>query len=350
MNQTYNTENNHLHGKVTAKYNKYVRVSGEQIDILATASTKLLEKKDIATGDIVVVEMLDGIQENGELPRGVVRSVEPRTSAFSRKVAGKETKEQIIAANVDFIFIIIGLDDNFRISRIERYLTAAWESGAQPVIVLNKSDLLSPDETAVKIIEVEEIAFGVEVVATSSVTGEGLERLQAILLPDKTGVFVGSSGVGKSSLINLLTGEERQKVTETRKQDGKGRHTTTLSVYLPLPEGGGIIDTPGMRELQVWSSAESLGSAFEDIEELARRCKFSDCKHQSEPGCAVQNAIKRGDLSIERIQNYRKLQKEIAYLERRKDDNWQRLERERGKEFSKYARKHLQQKKRDRKH
>lgn len=377
QDKTNNFNGEILQGRIIAKYNKFVRVACDSTDILATIAGKtvpirqspsegtvgreLSDKKrstknkgagssttetEPVTGDEVFVELFDRNAENAarnldaknaDLPRGIIRAVLPRKTVFSRKVAGEETREQVIAANIDLILIIVGLDQNFSIPRIERYLTAAWESGAEPVIVLNKVDLLPVEETIRKTAEVEQVAIGIRILLTSTITGDGLDELIALLHDNRSAVIIGSSGVGKSSIINMIEGNPIQKVQQTREQDGKGRHTTTLSRLITLPNGGSIIDTPGMRELQVWSSESSLEAAFEDIENIAAQCRFTNCNHTGEPGCAVRDALDRGVITEKRFRSFCKLKKEIEFLERRKDENYQQLERQRSKRFTKNA-------------
>lgn len=257
-------------------------------------------------GDWVVIS----IPTNNE--RAIIHALLPRQSAFVRKEAGVLTEEQVVAANIDTIFIVCGLDGNFNLRRIERYLTLAWESGAMPVILLNKSDLCQQLE--MRISEVESMAVSVPVHAISASNGTGFEAFEKYLIHGKTAAYLGSSGVGKSSIINRLLGEERLQIGEVSNADSRGRHTTTYRQLIILPNGGMVIDTPGMRELQVWGDEEGFKQAFDDIEELATNCRFRDCAHQSEPGCAVQAAISDGRLDAERYQSYLKLKREFRYL------------------------------------
>jgi ribosome biogenesis GTPase len=248
--------------------------------------------------------------------RATVAAVLPRRTAFVRKAAGFEAVEQVIAANVDVVFVVTSLDRDLNPRRLERYLTLAWESGAEPVVVLTKADLCEGVDAAVA--EVEGVTFGVPAHAVSAVTGEGLEALAAHVGGGRTATLVGSSGVGKSTLVNALHGDAGLETGGVR-DDGRGRHTTTRRELVVLASGGCLIDTPGMRELTLWDAEEGLGQAFDDIEQLAGECRFSDCLHQGEPGCAVGAAISSGRLDAARLESYRRLERELRYLETRHD-------------------------------
>ena len=256
-----------------------------------------------------------------------IHAVLPRRTKFSRKVAGLASEEQVLAANVDAVFLVMSLNEDFNVRRLERYITMAWESGAQPVIVLTKTDLCPDWE--LRVLEVEAIAFGVPVHAVSSISGEGLELVREHVTPGRTIALLGSSGVGKSTLVNTFAGEELLATQEIREDDGEGRHTTTHRQLVLLPDGGLVLDTPGMRELQLWESSDGIAETFSDVEELAAQCRFSDCAHRTEPGCAVQAAIEDGSLQFERWASYKKLQRELAHLERRLDKRLQAEERKR---------------------
>lgn len=257
----------------------------------------------------------------------------PRRTFFSRRdPTPGHPAEQAVAANFDTVFIVQSFNSNFNTGRLERYLTQAWQSGAQPVVVLTKADL--PGDHAAMLAAAERAAPGVTVFAVSARTGEGLEKLSLCLLPGKTLVLLGSSGVGKSSLINRLAGRELMAVGEIREADGRGRHTTTHRQLFKLPSGALVIDTPGMRQLGMWDAAEGLGEAFPDVERFLGLCKFSDCRHETEPGCAIRQAIDEGLLSPERWESYRKLHGEalltagIDDLRRRKQQRNKRLAKE----------------------
>ncbi|MBD3169529.1 MAG: ribosome small subunit-dependent GTPase A [candidate division Zixibacteria bacterium] len=264
--------------------------------------------------------------------KAIIVEIIPRLSAFSRKAAGKRTDEQVVAANVDTVFIVTGLDGEFNARRVERYLTIAWESGANPVLLLNKSDAC--DNIDEKIEEAGDAAIGLDIHPLSAHTGDGIDVLHRYLKEGNTVAFLGSSGVGKSSIINRLLGEERMAVGDQRR-DGKGRHTTTHRELIVTPDSGVIIDTPGMREIQLWGDdSQGVSRAFEDINVLSKACKFRDCTHTSEPGCAVIAALEDGSLDEKRYENYTKLLKEQEFIERRKDQNAQLKEKARMKKFT----------------
>ncbi len=251
----------------------------------------------------------------GEL--AIIHHVLPRRIAFTRKAAGSGGGLQVVAANADVAFITAALNGDLNPRRLERYLAAAWQSGASPVVVLTKADLVDDVEAAVT--AVEAVAVGAPVLAISSLTGEGLEAVRGYLAPGRTAVMVGSSGVGKSTLLNALMGTERMATGAIREDDGRGRHTTSHRELIALPGGGLLLDTPGMRELGLWDSEEGLVATFEDIEALAANCRFGDCGHTNEPGCAVRAALESGALDEARWQGYRKLQRELAFTESKED-------------------------------
>ena len=236
----------------------------------------------------------------------------PRRTLFSRTdPSTAHQTEQAVAANFDYVFVMQSMNQNFNAKRLERYVTLAWQSGASPVVLLTKSDLT--DNADKYITEAEEAAPGVPVYAVSAKTMRGIENVSPYMKQGKTSVFLGSSGVGKSSLVNALAGEEIMNVSGIREDDARGRHTTTHRQLIRLSGGGMIIDTPGMRELGMWDVSSGLGEAFNDVESYFERCRFSDCRHENEPGCAVRAAIESGELSAERLESYNKLKKEARY-------------------------------------
>src|SRR5512140_2495802 len=279
-----------------------------------------------AVGDWVVV------RARPEEGVATITDILPRRSKFSRKVAGSTTEEQIIAANIDKAFIVSGLDEDFNLRRIERYLVLTAESGADPVIILNKADLC--DDLPDVLGEVNALAAGAPVLVTSAKQHQGLGELAALIRGGETGTLLGSSGAGKSSIVNHLLGTEHMATREVRETDSRGRHATTHRELVLLPTGGMLIDTPGMRELQLWGETSTVAESFDDIDELILKCKFTNCRHETEPGCAVRQALDEGALDPGRFASYQKLQKELAYLARKQDILEQLKEKERWKKLT----------------
>ncbi|WP_110113320.1 ribosome small subunit-dependent GTPase A [Bacillus sp. CGMCC 1.16541] len=303
-------------GRVTLEHKRLYRVVTDQGELLAEVSGKFrfesLSRQMFPTvGDWVV------IKPRWDEKKATIQAVLPRKSKFSRKVAGEKTEEQLVATNIDVLFIVVALNHDFNIRRIERYMIMAWESGAKPVIILNKADLCLDIEE--KLNEVENVAFGVPIHILSALNEESIPLLQQYAANGATIALVGSSGVGKSTITNRLIGKDVQYTQEVRDRDDRGRHTTTYRELMILPTGGCIIDTPGMRELQLWDASEGLQDVFEDIEHLASMCYFTNCRHQTEPKCAIKEAIEEGTLSEKRFQSYKKLQRELAYLAQKED-------------------------------
>ncbi|MDT8716711.1 ribosome small subunit-dependent GTPase A [Clostridium sp. 19966] len=282
-----------------------------------------------AVGDFTIIK-------NNEFGDDVIYHVLNRKSKFSR-LDSFHGKEQVVAANFDYVFIMTSLNYDFNVKRIERYLTAAWESGGMPVLVLTKVDLY-PDYSEQKS-QLQEIAPGVDLIAISSHTGEGISELKKYISPKKTIVFLGSSGVGKSSLVNALLGEDKMLVNSVREDDSKGRHTTTFRQLLKLEDGGMIMDTPGMRELGMWDVSKGISITFSDIEIFSEKCKFRNCKHESEPGCAVRAALESGELSEDRWKNYNKLKREAAFAEKKEMLNTRMKNKALEKSMNKFHRK-----------
>ena len=324
-----------LPARVISQDRNSYTVMGEHGEIRANLSGRL--RYQTAAGFYPVIGDWAAVASRPSERQGVIQAVLTRKSSFSRKIAGGPTEEQVVAANVDTVFLVSGLDGgrNFNPRSIERYLTVAWSSGARPVIVLNKADVC-PDVAAF-VARAELVAAGVPVHAVSAVAGSGLESLKTYVAPGQTIALLGHSGVGKSAIINAWLGEERQQVGAVRAGDRRGRHTTTRRELFLLPGGGSVIDTPGMREIQVWGGESSLGDTFDDIERLAENCRFTDCHHESEPGCAVRQAIRRGVIDDARFQNYLKLQKELRYLVARREGRVRLEEKERWKKLTQWA-------------
>lgn len=291
-----------------------------------------------AVGDWVA---LDEPQEGDD--RAVIQAILPRRTAFVRRAAGLEKKPQVVAANVDVVFLVSSLNRDFSPRRLERYLALARESGASPVILLSKADL-GDAQTAIE--EVAAVARGAPIHALSSLTGEGIDVVRGYLQDDATAVLLGSSGVGKSTLINRLLGEDRLATSPVRDDDDKGRHTTVRRELVVLSGGGVVIDTPGMREIGLWDTSAGLDEAFDDVSAFAAACKFTNCKHEKEPGCAVRRAIEEGVLPADRVASYKNLQKENERLETLSDARARGEANRKARVLSKAQKAYSQQKKR----
>ena len=281
-------------------------------------------------GDWVAIR----VHEDGS--GATIHAVLPRRTSISRKAAWLATEEQVLGANIDVVFLVAGLDGDLNPRRLERYLATVWNSGAEPVVVLSKADLC--DDVDAALASVAGVAIGVPVHVASGLTGEGVDELRAYLTGNRTVALLGSSGVGKSTLINRLRGEDVQAVAEVR-NDGRGRHTTTTRELVQLPGGGLLLDTPGIRELQLWDVNEGFGTTFDDVESLAAECHFNDCSHDGEPGCAIQSALVDGSLERERYASYTKLQRELRALAIKQDKRLQADERKARRRFGR-ARRH----------
>ena len=306
-----------LPARVALQHKNAYELLTAQGDVTAECTGKLLHAAT-TSADLPAVGDWVAVRPRPYERHADIHAVLPRRTKFSRGAVGGTVDEQIIATNVDTVFLVTALDQNYNLRRIERYLTVAWESGAQPVVVLNKADL-RPD-AAHMVTEVQTAAGGAPVITLSALHQSGVELLQPWLTPGSTIALLGSSGVGKSTLINSLLGAHRQTTSDISTAVGKGRHTTTRRELIVAPRGFLVIDTPGMRELQLWDTSESaVDHAFADINVLALRCRFSDCSHGSEPGCAIQAALNDGTLDANRWHSFQKLQREQAYAARKAD-------------------------------
>lgn len=320
------------------------RAAGEFAECWAEASGTLRADAEEggewpAVGDWVAAEMLDG---GG---RALIHHVLPRRGKFARKVAGRRVEEQVLAANIDVALLVMALDGDFNLRRLERYLAQSWDSGAKAVVVLNKSDRC--EELAARIANVEEIASGVPVLPVSALEGAGFDALREFLVTGQTVVLLGSSGVGKSTIVNRLLARDAQTTQAVRDDDSRGRHTTTARELFALPGGALVIDTPGLRELTLWDAGEGVQRVFSDIEELASQCRYRDCGHTGEPGCAVLTAIADGRLDAARLESRRKLEREQEFLQRKMDPEARADYQQRVKVLHRGVKKMLKQRKRE---
>jgi ribosome biogenesis GTPase / thiamine phosphate phosphatase len=320
--------------RVVEEFKGLYRVRSAHAEYLAETSGKL-QHQAAGREDLPAVGDWVAIIARPEEGRARIEHVLPRRTRLTRKVAGREMSEQIVATNLDTVFVVSALNREFNLRRIERYLTMVWDSGARPVVLLNKADLC-PDPAA-RGAEVESIALGAPVHLLSALEKTGVEAVRIYLTRGTTAAFVGSSGVGKSTIINRLA-DAALRVQPVREQDDRGQHTTTSRQMIFLPGEGMLIDTPGMRELQLWDHEDGAAQAFQDIATLSQGCTFRDCGHLGEPGCAIEAAVQQGELSLERLENYRKLQAELHFLERKTNPEIARQDKRKWKKIHKAMR------------
>lgn len=325
-------------GRVLIEFNYLYRVFVEAGEIEAVLSGRI-KHHATSRGELPAVGDWVAIRRRPGEDRGAIVGILPRRSRFSRRMAGQVTDEQVVAANVDVAFVVMGLDNDFNLRRLERYLLLAHESGAEPVVLLTKPDLA--DDAGLRAANVQAVTAAVPVHVVSPKFNEGLAQVASYLTAGRTGALLGSSGVGKTTIINRLIGADVRKTQDVRISDSRGRHTTTHRELVVLPDGGLIIDTPGMRELQLWDVSDAVSDAFDDVATLAAECRFTDCRHRDEPQCAVKAAVAAGHLSGERLDSYLKLQDELAFLARQQDERALLEQKRRAKQATKAVNRQL---------
>ena len=317
-------------GRVVLAGGNSLRLVSRDGEITASVAGRLKHEASSAA-ELPAIGDWVGFRENR------IEKLLPRRTRLSRKVAGHRVVEQVVAANIDTVVVVMGLDGDFSPRRLERYLTTVWESGATPVVLLNKADVTESLEAQRH--EVETVAAGVSVIVSSMVDGRGVDDIVAHLRPRETAVLVGSSGVGKSTLINRLLGDDVQKTRDVRASDDRGQHTTTHRELFVLPGGALLIDNPGIREIQLWADEAALEQSFDDITELAAKCRYRDCAHGEEPDCAVRGAVTSGEIPSSRLESFRELQKELRYLRLRQDESAQGVEKQKWRTIHREMRK-----------
>lgn len=303
--------------RVAVAHNYLYQLYTAQGDVMAEVAGRVRHQAAGAEAMPVVGDWV-AIRSGADGSKATIEAVLPRRSCFTRKAAGEPTRKQLVAANINTVFMVCGLDDDFNLRRIERYLVAIQTSGAAPVLVLNKADLCAEPET--RRTATADLSPDTPIHVIGALRPGGADPLLAYLAPGQTGALIGSSGTGKSTIINRLLGTDRQRTRSVRARDRRGRHTTTQRELIMVPSGGMLIDTPGMRELQLWDGAASVDDAFEDVDAQAAECRFRDCAHDQEPGCAVRASVEKGRLSAARLNSYQRLQREGQVLQQRRDE------------------------------
>jgi ribosome biogenesis GTPase len=327
--------------RVAIEFNHHYRVyvaGGEREAVVAGG----LKHKVTSRGELPAVGDWVALRQQGSDDRGAIVAVLPRRSRFSRKMVGQVTDEQVVAANVDRVFIVMALDLDFSVRRVERYLLLAREGGADPAVLLTKPDLC--DDLPARVADVVSVANDAPVHVLNPRAGEGLASVVEALPPGRTGALLGSSGVGKTTIINRLVGQDLRRTLEVREADSKGRHATTHRELIVLPHGGLLIDTPGMRELQLWEADTAVAQTFDDVDAHAASCHFSDCQHRDEPRCGVKAAVERGELAADRYEGFLKVQDELAFLAKQRDERALREDKRRAKILTKAANQHIRTK------
>jgi len=315
----------HVHpGRVAIEFNQIFRIYVEDGELDAVTAGRLKHRAR-GRAELPAVGDWVAVRKRPEEDRGVIVGVLPRRSAFTRRAAGEVTGEQVVAANVDVVFVVMGLDRDYNVRRLERYLLMARESGASPVVLLTKPDLCS--DLSARVREVTSLTGDILVHVVNPKRGEGIEQLRGDLGTGSTAALLGSSGVGKSTIINRLVGADIRRTREVRESDSRGRHTTMHRELVVLPGGGLIIDTPGMRELQLWDAGDSVRETFDEIEALAAGCHFGDCRHRDEPRCAVKAAVAEGRVAAGRLESYLKVQDELAELAKQQEERARKTRR-----------------------
>ena len=309
-------------GRVAIEFNQIFRIYVEDGELDAVTAGRLKHRAS-SRAELPAVGDWVAVRKRPAEDRGVIVAMLPRRSAFTRRAAGEPTGEQVVAANVDVVFIVMGLDGDFSLRRLERYLLMARESGAASAILLTKPDLCS--DLSARIRDVTTLAGDIVVHVVNAKAGEGVEQLREHFSPGRTAALLGSSGVGKTTIINRLVGADSRRTQEVRAGDARGRHTTTHRELVMLPDAGLIIDTPGMRELQLWDASDAVRETFDDIEAFAAGCHFTDCRHRDEPRCAVKAAVAEGTLRVDRLESYLKLQDELAELARQQEERARKM-------------------------